>query len=65
MEQTNITHLRQELSLIEDSLNDSDNFINENNWSRDYWISRSERLKENINSIKEDINSRYDTSNKI
>ena len=65
MEQTNITHLRQELSLIEDSLNDSDNFINENNWSRDYWISRSERLKENINSIKEDINSRYDTRNKI
>ena len=50
MEQTNITHLRQELSLIEDRLNDSDNFVNEHNWSRDYWKKRSQEIKDIINT---------------
>ena len=50
MEQTNITHLRQELSLIEARLNDSDNFVNENNWSRDYWKKRSQEIKDIINT---------------
>lgn len=60
MEQTDITYLRNELSLIEARLDDSEHFINENNWTRDYWISRSERLKDDINTIKEDM-KRYET----
>ena len=50
MEQINITHLRQELSLIEDRLNDFDNFVNEHNWSRDYWKKRSQEIKDIINT---------------
>ena len=51
-----IKHLKEELILIEESLNNPDYFINQE--AKNYWTSRAERLKENINS-------RYDTRNKI
>ena len=43
-----IKHLKEELSLIEQSLNDPNYFVNEQ--VKNYWISRAKQLKENINT---------------
>ena len=44
-----INHLKEELNLIEQSLNDPNYFVNE--YAKNYWINRAEQLKENISSI--------------
>jgi|TARA_B100000959_G_C14413463_1_gene391455 hypothetical protein len=43
-----IKHLKEELNLIEQSLNDPNYFVDD--YAKRYWISRAKQLKENINT---------------